>query len=129
MKPDTDYSLVLINLIDELDKGKYQNNNSLPTRRTSSSTYSIKEPAIQVQTDEKGPLLIFDIEIGENISDLIIKKWKDHASKCGFIFLIVPIELKAKAEEICAKELSNYMVIPFQFKKEGKNRTVQFHFP
>jgi hypothetical protein len=124
-----DYSLVLVNLIEQLDKRKYQNNNSLPMKRIASSAYSATEPAIQVQTEDNTTLDIFDIELEKEISELITKKWKLHASNCRFIFLVVPTEMKDKAEEFCARELSSYLVIPFSFIEKGFNRNVEFYFP
>ena len=128
MGNNNDYYLVLTNLIEELDKEGYKNN-SLPARRIASPVNSVSVPSIQIQTSEKAPLVIYDIEIGRKISDEMMRKWKDHASKCGFFYLIVPEEIKEMVDSACAKELFNYIIIPFRFTREGPNRNVVFQFP
>lgn len=128
MNLQNDYSLVLTNLIEELDKDRYKNN-SLPLKRLTSSTYSSSSPSIQVQISETAPLVIYDIEVGDSITEVIISKWKDHAKKCQYIYLIVPEELKRVAEFACAKEFNNYIVIPYRFIKTGNNRNVIIQFP
>lgn len=128
MNKSNDYLLVLINLIDELDKEKY-NKNSLPLKRTVSSNYSLVKPSVQVQTSEDAPLIIYDIEIEIEISKEMIDKWKRNAALCSFMYLIVREEISKLVEDVCARELNNYMVIPFRFEKDGNNRNVLIEFP
>lgn len=124
----SDYYLIQTSLIAELDKQKYKTH-SRPIMRLSEPEYSFSEPSITVQTDSKAPLVIYDIEIEDKVTDRIIRKWIRHSSTCRFIYLIVPQAMKEMADSICAKELVNYLVVPFRFVKSGSNRTVEFKFP
>lgn len=125
-KPNSDYSLVLINLIKQLDNLWYDGN-SLPVTREISSEYSLTEPSIQYSTKDY-PLVIYDIEIFEEINKEIIHKWNDHSIKCNFLFIVVPQSIKKKVE-LMSSDIINCLIVPYWFKKSGNNRDVVIEFP
>lgn len=125
MKNENDYSLVFMNLVKLLGN----EDNSLHLVRYTCSEYSITEPSIQSSTIEN-PLIIYDIEVNQEITDEIVQKWISHSSKCTFLYIIIPQILKTKAETICVNEnINNCLLIPFQFHKNGSNRNVEIIFP
>jgi hypothetical protein len=125
MTNNNDYSLVFMHLINRLG---YEGN-SLPQVRYTCNEYSLTEPSIQFSTSEN-PLIIYDIEVNQEISPLMSQKWIRHSSICSFLYIVVPEIIKSKTETICFEEnLENCFIISYKFEKKGANRSVLIDLP
>ena len=117
------YRLVLLKLVHILHQSRLDDLNSFVTKMESSNHYNGTEPSIKFFVNEKLSV-IYDIEVLPDHNPIILTKWIKHSSKCSFLFLIVPEEVKPKVESICANHIHNCEVKSFRLETNGPNTEV-----
>lgn len=127
MASHSDHSLVSINLEKHFRDLKYEGASSFVSHIEVCTEYSSTKPAIQFK-DKNLKTRMYIVEATEIITEEMQNRWIKFSQNCDCLFLVIPKGIKSNAEAICAREISSYQIVEYEFIIGNITRDVKFSF-